>query len=913
MGKINEAVQSLTQAILIKPEYCEAYCSLGNALLLQEKFDESIEQLQKAISINPDYSDAHFNLGVVLQKQNRLDDAASCYKKAITINPNYAEAYFNLGVVLQLQNRLDNAVDCYKKTVAINPYYSDAIYNFAFVKQEQNRLDEALIGYQKTIETDPNYFDAYINIGVILQNQNKVEKAADYFQKALIINPHSAKAHNNLGVVLQKQGKLQEAYLCLQKAISIQGDDFQTYSNLAICLKKMGKNKESFTYFRKAIQLYPGFPQQLLKLGDALNKSVISDEISFKFSNVSSTHGSSSKIDFSTYINSSQSRSSESMGSCYSVDAIISEFAKNKNRSLENNNLKILLLQPPIWKIDSDAQTPFDNTQGGYGKNIDEVDDEEKSITYGLLSIAAQLLQSNRKVLICNLSTFTWENIKKLIRYVDIDIVGITCMTFNLRGVNALTKLIRDEHPKAHIVVGGTHPTALPTETLKHFQAVDSVVIGEGELPFLEIVEHIEAGKPIKEIAGTAWRDNNNQVQIGPIKQRIQNLDDLASPHDYFLHTMLITSRGCPFRCTFCGSEAQWGNKLKMNSVEYNLKILDKIVNKNGLKFLAIKDDTFTAVRKRTLILCQQIVARKINFLWSCDTRINSLDEEVLRAMRMAGCQGISVGVESGSPTILKTINKKLVTKKVIEISKIARKYGLQVRFYMIVGNRGENLATFQESLQLIVDSQPNKFLFSPLTLTPGTQEYEINKKEGKITANTFYSDSYSEYSFGYKNNVDDSDKKVLDLWLNCFGNSRFKYFTLDEYINILDRLDGLHSAHMDLAGAYLRYGQPDKAEPHIHTAIKNGFPLPELAYNYLACVAAYRGDIDSLGNNLKKAMKPTLLPLVEENVNRYQAFMQAKDDDNGSELKLFVHNNLPLSLGKQQQPFQPVNIDLSQ
>ncbi|MBF0194526.1 MAG: tetratricopeptide repeat protein [Magnetococcales bacterium] len=913
LARVDEAIQALTQAIAINPEFCEAHSSLGNAFMLQEKFDKATEHIQKAILINPDYSLAHFNLAAVLQKQNKLDEAVLSYKKAVTISPNNAEFHYNLGIALHLQNRLDEATNCYQKAVAIYPQYSDAHYNIAIIKQDQNRFDEAIKSYHKTIETDPNYFNAFINVGVILQDLHRYEEAANYFQKALIINPQSAKGLNNLGVALQKQGKFLAAMTSLQKAISVDNKDYQTHSNLGVCLEKMEKKEESFVAFRKAVQLYPGFPKQLSSLGDALNKSEISDKLTFKFSDISNSIMGSNKKNNLANLNIAQSSSPNIEGSFYNIDNAIHDFIrKRSDYTQDNNKLKILLLQPPIWKIQEQGQPPYKNSQGGNeNENIDDVDNDAKSTTYGLLSIAAQVLQSNRKVLVCNISTYTWENVKKLIRNVDINLVGITCMTFNLRGVKALTNLIRDEHPKAHIVLGGTHPTALPEETLNHFNAVDTVVIGEGELPFLDIVEHLEKRKPVKGIAGTAWRDENKQVQIGPFRQRIENLDKLASPHDYFLQNMLITSRGCPFRCTFCGSETQWGSKLKMNSNDKTIETIDKIVNKNGIKFLAIKDDTFTAVRKRTLNLCQQIVARKINFLWSCDTRINSLDAEVLRAMRMAGCQGISVGVESGSPTILKTIKKKLIPEKVIEVSNIARKYGLQVRFYMIVGNRGENLATFKESLQLIYDAQPNQFLFSPLTLTPGTTEYEINKQEGIITPDTFFNDDYSEYSYGYIDNVEKGDKDIIDLWLNCFGNSKFKYFNVEESIKILDRLDNLHSAHMDLAGAYLRGGQPNKAELHIHKAIENGFPLTEFAYNYLACVAAYNGDIESVGSYLKKASQPTLLPIVEENTKAYKDFLKAENNNIVSELKLSVHNNFPLYLGKKQQPFQPVEINL--
>jgi tetratricopeptide (TPR) repeat protein/radical SAM superfamily enzyme YgiQ (UPF0313 family) len=823
-GKLEEAVTSHQKAIFIKPDYADAYYNLGIALKEQGKLEEAVASYQKAIFIKPDYAEAYSNLGIALKEQGKLEGAVTSYQKAISIKPDYADAYYNLGNTLQEQGKLEGAVTSYQKAISIKPDYAGAYYNLGNTLKEQGKLEEAVSSYQKAISIKPDYADAYSNLGIALKEQGKLEEAVTNCQKAIAIKPDYAEAYSNLGNTLKEQGQLEKAVSSYQKAIAIKPDYVDAYSNLGVTLKEQGKTKESYVAHQKAIQSYPGFPAVLANLGVAINRVESSDEVVIPLLVGSQTNLVSTNINYTTAPDSVESivvgKAEQNKKNVeptindksYNLQATLEEFARKDGVSSSHRDLRIMLIQPPIHKIPAPDEEEFHAEDGGRPvQSTHKITGDSTRASYGLLSIAAQILESGRKVLVCNISISAWRDVEKLIRYIDVDLIGITCMTFNLHGVASLAQLLREVHPNSHIVVGGSHPTALPAETLKHYQEIDTVVVGEGEQPFLEIIERLESNQPVHGIAGTAWRDDNNRVQFGAVSERIQDLDSLASPHDYFLFRILITSRGCPFQCTFCGSESQWGRKVKMNSVENILQSLEQLVNNRGYKYLAIKDDTFTASRKKILALCQSIMEKKLNFIWSCDTRVNSLDEEVLRAMRMAGCQRISLGVESGSPTILKTINKKLVPEKVVEISEIARKFGLQIRFYMIIGNRGETLNTFQESIQLIHDAKPNEFGFHNLSYLPGTEEFEIYKKEKKVTGDIFFADDYYITKYGFHDNVSGPIKKIINLWMNCYDNGRkIRHFSIEESQAILERLDGLHSAHMDLAGAYLRDGQPE-------------------------------------------------------------------------------------------------------
>ena len=138
----------------------------------------------------------------------------------------------------------------------------------------------------------------------------------------------------------------------------------------------------------------------------------------------------------------------------------------------------------------------------------------------------------------------------------------------------------------------------------------------------------------------------------------IDDLDRLASPHDYFATHILMTSRGCPWQCTFCGAETTWGRGFRGRSVPRVLDDIEHALDKLPVKMLQIKDDTFTANKRRALEICNGIIERGLRFSWSCDTRVDVLTDELLGAMRRAGCQRLSLGVESGSPGVLAKINK---------------------------------------------------------------------------------------------------------------------------------------------------------------------------------------------------------------------------------------------------------------
>ena len=551
--------------------------------------------------------------------------------------------------------------------------------------------------------------------------------------------------------------------------------------------------------------------------------------------------------------------------------------------------MRLVLLYPPSGKISRPREPQEGCPADAPDRDPGLIEDGDfLTAPYGLLSLAAQAKRAGHDVQVFNLANFPWFDLEVLIRNSEADLFGLSCHHGNRYGVAMVSQLIRQVYPRAHIVSGGPQVTALPEETLKHFQAIDTIVIGEGEATFLELLRRLETGQGPAGLAGSAWR-RGEEIQLGPPRPRLQDLDELVSPVDYFPIRTLVTSRGCPGECTFCGSKGMWGRRVTFHSADYVLDMLETSVTRHGQKYIAFKDDTFTTNRTRALSICQGILARKLNLIWSCDTRVDRLDEELLYCMRMAGCQRISLGVESGSPGILKNIKKHISPDEVWKATRLAQKYGLWVRFYMMTGNRGETPETTRETRAFIEKARPNEVTTCPLSIYPGTEEFEILRAKGTSPAIFFNRDKLSlakDAPGAPEPKTDPSREKMAEPNVTLYAD-----YSVAELLQVLERLPNHAGAQMDLAGAYCRSGEYDKAEEHLRSALELGFPCPGLAFNYLACIAAGRQDSAAVMGYLFKALRVFPHAVVLQNLERFHAWLKEGGLDSGQPLTLLAHN----------------------
>ncbi|WP_051260953.1 B12-binding domain-containing radical SAM protein [Desulfovibrio inopinatus] len=531
--------------------------------------------------------------------------------------------------------------------------------------------------------------------------------------------------------------------------------------------------------------------------------------------------------------------------------------------------MRIIFIQPPPWKLAQPGQPPYTGPLGQPQTGADVVTDPfYQVIPFGLLSLAAQSMAKAHHVSVVNLSAFAWDDVVTFLDNSPADIFAITAITSNRRGLSAVADYAKTRWPSSLVVAGGPHVSALPLETLSHIPAIDCVVIGEGERTFEELIHRYEAGRSLYGLAGAAVRHNGAPV-LGPKRARIRDLDSLVSPLRYFDTPVILSSRGCPGHCTFCGSKALWGNTVRFNSPGYTLDMIETAVRRHGRRVLAIKDDTFTVNKARAMAVCQGILERKLNLLWSCDARVDNVDEELLIALRKSGCASLSFGVESASPTILQNIGKRINTERILHVTRLAQKYGFHVHYYMMMGNQGETLETFRQSVEFVQTAKPDTAFYCNLCIYPGTPEYERLRTAG-LSPEIFFSGDFAELNVYLGNSADKA--QVYDLYHEHCGASHVAAPTLEQRVEVAHALPNLHAAHLDLATSCMQAHDAHAARVHAKQALEMGHPLPHLCYNVLAAAMAALHKYNAARGYLLRAKRYTDHPIIEKNLHRLNA-----------------------------------------
>jgi anaerobic magnesium-protoporphyrin IX monomethyl ester cyclase len=573
--------------------------------------------------------------------------------------------------------------------------------------------------------------------------------------------------------------------------------------------------------------------------------------------------------------------------------------------------LRIALIYAPPWKLARAGKAPYAGTEGPpEGGPFEQfLRGDSEHVPLGLLSLAAQAHAAGHDVRVLNLFAFAWQDIEQIIASIQADLFGLSCFTLNRRGTLLLAELIRRLHPHAHITLGGPHASVLPREILEQCSAIDTVVIGEGEQTFMELVSRIENKNDLSAIAGTAFRTPQGTCIAEP-RAPIADLDFLVPPARYFNDHIVLSARGCAWDCSFCASRALWGRGIRTHSADYVLDMLETLVREHGQRAIAFKDETFTADRQRALALCRGIRARSLNIAWSCDTRADVLDAELLTAMRASGCQRLSLGVESADEGILKQLNKKISPSAVREATLLARQTGLSVRYYMIVGSPGETMATLQRSLDFVREAGPVEVIFNPFTLLPGTREWERALHSSSCDPHCFFTDTF----FELQPLARDSGPEAAELrnWLlRNSGLQQVRPFSVKECRESVRLFPGLALAHLDLANALLHAGDYEAANQAVQQALDADHPLPGLCRNVLACSANRQGNLTKALEHLMAAAECGCHHIVEHNIASAQRWAAMGGPKSGLPLELVSDTGFEVSRIR-RQPIGPGEIAIA-
>jgi len=573
--------------------------------------------------------------------------------------------------------------------------------------------------------------------------------------------------------------------------------------------------------------------------------------------------------------------------------------------------LRIVLLYAPPWKLARPGEAPYAGVEGPpEGGHVEQgLRGDSEHIPLGLLSLAAQAHAAGHDVRVLNLFAFAWRDIEHILEATRAEVFGLSCFTLNRRGTVMLAELIRRVHPHAHITVGGPHASVLPREMLAHCSAIDTVVLGEGEQTFMELVSRLESGNDAGAIAGTAFRTPQGPCIAEP-RRLIDDLDRLVPPTRYFDDHIVLSARGCAWDCSFCASRALWGRGIRTHSADYALDMLETLVREHGQRAIVFKDETFTADRQRALALCRGIRARSLNIAWSCDTRADVLDAELLNAMRASGCQRISLGVESADEDILKQLGKKITPATVRAATRLARAVGLSVRYYMIVGSPGETMATLQRSLDFVRKAGPAEVIFNPFTLLPGTREWERALQGSACDPHCFFTDTFFELQPLARDNGPDA-ADLRDWLLANSGLRQVRRFTVEECREFVRLFPELALAQLDLANALLHAGDYEAADQAAQMALDANHPLPGLCLNVLACSASRQGKLTTALEQLMAAAECGCHHIVARNIASAQRWAAKRGPQSGLPLELVSDTDFEVSRIR-RQPIGPGELRLA-
>jgi radical SAM superfamily enzyme YgiQ (UPF0313 family) len=337
----------------------------------------------------------------------------------------------------------------------------------------------------------------------------------------------------------------------------------------------------------------------------------------------------------------------------------------------------------------------------------------------------------------------------KRLKKIDPDFVIIITATSTFSHDASFMNRLKKANKKLKSIFCGTHVMTMPAKVLD-IAGVDFIILGEPEYAVRDLILAIEKKKPLDSLKGIGFKRKGKVILTGnaPI---IENLDKLPFPARHLLpkhvnyfnplakkapYTTLMSSRGCPFRCKYCVANIVYGRKFRARSPKNVVDEMVECTRKFGTKEFFFRDETFTMDKKRALDICRMIRKKKLGINWICASRVNTIDREMMVAMKKAGCHMIKFGVESGSQKILNNLRKGIILKQSRNVFRWANELKIDTVAHFMLGSPGETKQTIQETIDFAKEIKPTYASFNITTPYPGTDLWR--EVEDKLNINDF-------------------------------------------------------------------------------------------------------------------------------------------------------------------------------
>lgn len=358
----------------------------------------------------------------------------------------------------------------------------------------------------------------------------------------------------------------------------------------------------------------------------------------------------------------------------------------------------------------------------------------------GIAYMAGVLQENNIDVEILDASAedMDFKDVEKELLKRKPDLVALTALTPTIGRALETAQVVKETLPDSIVVMGGYHPTFNFIETLED-ENVDIVIRGEGEYIMLNLVQALENQSSLHDVKGIVFEDKNSkEIVVNPEAPLIQDLDELPFPAlnllpmkkyrllDMDTHmTTMITTRGCPMQCSFCSSAAMHGKKIRERSVENIVDEIEYLKTNYDIDTIAFMDDTFTLKKRKVMAICDEILKRNIEIMWGCTSRVDTLDEKLLKKMKESGCITIFIGVESADQQQLDNMCKNTTIAKIENAFKIAHKLKIRTIASVALGMPGDTKEIMNKTVKFVHKLKPNYAIYSLSTPYPGTRFYK--------------------------------------------------------------------------------------------------------------------------------------------------------------------------------------------
>ncbi len=379
-----------------------------------------------------------------------------------------------------------------------------------------------------------------------------------------------------------------------------------------------------------------------------------------------------------------------------------------------------------------------------------------------------------------------WHEMRNKIRDFRPDVIGITVWTTFAASSFKVASLCKEYDDRIPVVMGGPHISIKYEEVIKICSHVDFLVRGEGEETIIELVnvlgDHHDSNRTdnfkneLSKIRGLSYRENTQAVH-NPPREFIKDLDSIPYPARELLSNknsyssedmgLLMTSRGCPYNCFYCATSI-WKRKTRYRSIDNVINEIKLVIDRYNTQQFTFKDDSFTVNRQRVMEFCNRLKNENVDISWDCNTRVDLVDEELLRVMKSAGCNSIKVGIETGNERLLKLINKNTTLTQARKAARLIKKSGIHWTGYFMMGLPSETREETFRTLQFMRELKPDFASLSVYEPFPGTKLFDIGIERGLVQKDRSMEDFYEispkcYYAKDINRRVDTMSKKEFE------------------------------------------------------------------------------------------------------------------------------------------------------